>query len=327
MLFNQAPVRRIRFSNCSLPKRTTATGQTPQWSRLVRFIPSSSPHGSEAVIGEPVDASLDVGRAIYEAKQPVKVNLYSGTTVLDAGQATGEQAEIGELLSPLGQDEVGTIRCIGLNYRKHAKEASLPIPTVPILFLKPSTALTGPYPSKIIIPRSVVADEAADYESELAVVMGKDCKDVTEETALDYVLGYTAGNDVSSRKVQFEQSQWCFSKGFDTACPIGPVIVSTSSIPDPSKLVIKGHKTDPNGQTKTLQDSPLNDLIFPIPKIISFLSRGTTLKAGTVILTGTPSGIGFFYDPKETLVHGSTFTVEVSDGIGSLINEVIEEGK
>ncbi|KDE04149.1 hypothetical protein MVLG_05375 [Microbotryum lychnidis-dioicae p1A1 Lamole] len=232
MVFSPTPLRQLPFTFSALRKRTMTTTPTSQWSRLVRFIPSESPHGSSSpVIGEPVDAALDIGRAIYEAKETVKVKLYTGNSVLNAGQATGEEVEIGELLSPLGQEEVGTIRGIGLNYRKHAKEASLPIPTVPILFLKPSTSLTGSHPSKIIIPHSVIDDEAADYESELVVVIGKDCKDVKEEEALDYVLGYTTGNDVSSRKVQFEQSQWCFSKGFDTACPIGPVIVSTSSIP------------------------------------------------------------------------------------------------
>jgi 2-keto-4-pentenoate hydratase/2-oxohepta-3-ene-1,7-dioic acid hydratase in catechol pathway len=107
---------------------------------------------------------------------------------------------------------------------------------------KPSTALADPYPAPTVIPKFTLEDDCADYESELAVVISKPCKNVSEADALDYVLGYTAANDVSSRKSQLSQSQWCFSKGFDGACPIGPVLVSTSSIPDPSKLNIRGLK-------------------------------------------------------------------------------------
>lgn len=129
-------------------------------------------------------------------------------------------------------------------YVKHAKEANLELPTVPILFLcaellprhppsltpllsrrKPATSLTGPFPAPIVIPKFTIADKSADYESELGVIISKDCKDVSEEDALDYVLGYTATNDVSSRKSQFEQSQWGFSKGFDKACPTGEFCV------------------------------------------------------------------------------------------------------
>ena len=145
-------------------------------------------------------------------------------------------------------------------YKRHALEVNMPLPTVPILFMfvffplghyhinviivnrKPATALADPYPAPTIIPKSVVADSSADYESELVVIIGKTCKDISEVDAFDYVLGYTAGNDVSSRKSQLEQSQWCFSKGFDGACPLGPVLVSPKLIPQPSKLHIKGYR-------------------------------------------------------------------------------------
>ncbi|GAA5839037.1 hypothetical protein JCM11251_007858 [Rhodosporidiobolus azoricus] len=289
------------------------TAVSPSWGRLVRFRPSS---GSSALIGEPVDAQLDVGRAAYEGKE-VEVDVYEGGSVLQPGAKTGRRETVKELLSPLAENEVGTIRCIGLNYRAHAIEAKLDIPTAPVVFTKPSTALTGPYPSKIVIPHFTVEHESADYEAELAVIIGKDCKNVLQEEAMDYVLGYTACNDVSSRKTQFETSQWSRSKSYDTACPLGPCIVSPRLIPDPSKLRIKGIK---NG--KTMQDGELSDLIFPIPHLISFLSQGCTLRAGTVIVTGTPSGIGFFFDPPEILRDGDEFNVQVDGGIGSLINKV-----
>lgn len=118
-------------------------------------------------------------------------------------------------------------------------------PPDPVLFLKPSTSLADPYPQPTIIPKHTLKDDTADYESELAVVISKPCKNVSEAEAMSYVLGYTAANDVSSRTSQFAQSQWCYSKGFDGACPIGPVLASASLVPDPAKLHIRGLK---NGQ-------------------------------------------------------------------------------
>lgn len=140
----------------------------------------------------------------------------------------------------------------------------MPLPSVPILFLKPSTALCDPYPAPIVIPRFTQASQSADYESELAVVIGRDCKDIGEHEALSYVLGYTAGNDVSSRVAQLEQSQWSFSKGFDKASPIGAALISSASCPDPSILYIVGTK---NGVVK--QQSSIRSVLS--------CSRGTHL--------------------------------------------------
>lgn len=123
------------------------------------------------------------------------------------------------------------------------------IPTVPTVFMKPETSLANPWPAPTVIPRHVIKDDTTDFESELVIVIGKPAKDVSEVDALDYVLGYTAANDVSARTAQFAQSQWCFSKGFDGACPIGPVLVSSSFVPDPSKFKVRGLK---NG--KVLQE-------------------------------------------------------------------------
>lgn len=137
------------------------------------------------------------------------------------------------------------IRCLGLNYSDHAKEAGLPLPQVPVLFTKPRNALIGPYPATVNIPKCA-QDGTSDYESELCLVIGKTGRNISEEEALDYILGYTASNDISARTLQLMTNQWSFSKGLDSSCPIGPVLVSPSVISDPQTLAIKGLY---NGQT------------------------------------------------------------------------------
>ncbi|CAG7972871.1 unnamed protein product [Penicillium salamii] len=284
------------------------------FSRLVRFVPKSNP--AKVLIGEPVDPKLDVGLALYQG-QEVAVRPFSGTSVLNPGQVTDATETISRILSPLAQSEVGTIRCIGLNYASHAKEMSLPIPDVPTLFMKPSSSLADPWPAPTVLPKITQQDNTGDYESEMVIVIGRDAKDVPESEALDYVLGYTAANDVSSRTSQMNQSQWSFSKGFDGACPIGPVLASAALIPDVSKLQIRGLKSG-----RVMQDCPLTDLIFSVPQLISFLSQGTTLPAGTIILTGTPPGVGAAKNPKEFIKVGDEFAVELLPHIGTLINKI-----
>ncbi|KAF2663229.1 hypothetical protein BT63DRAFT_430425 [Microthyrium microscopicum] len=279
------------------------------YSRLVRFIPKSSP--GTVLIGQPVDDSLDVGLATRKGEE-VEVRVFSGSSALSPGELTNKREKVGTLLSPISREEIGTIRCIGLNYKDHAREVKMDFPSEPILFLKPNTSLADPYPAPTIIPKHTLAHNTADYESELAVVIGKECKNVSEADALSYVLGYTACNDVSSRTSQLSQSQWCYSKGFDGACPLGPVLVSPELIKDPSKLWIKGKK---NGEV--VQDSGIDDLIFEIPKLISFLSQGTTLPPGTTIVTGTPKGVGM--GTETYLKDGDEVAIEVSPHIGTLI--------
>lgn len=305
-------------------------------------------------------------------------------------------AQVGKLLSPLAEEEVGTIRCIGLNVSplsfpssssssqllilmschavresckgsKHGSphrsraihastlptsSASVPVSHRSVSYRKPSTALADPYPAPTIIPKSYVGDHAADYESELVVVIGKKCKNVSEGDAMSYIAGYTASNDVSSRAQQFAQSQWCYSKSFDGACPIGPAFVPASQVKDIGELVIEGRKNGtvvqksklecvflwlPHHPTISLRSRKLitvppgfffscdSDLIFTIPKIVSFLSQGTTLNPGTIILTGTPAGVGWSSEPKNLLKDGDEFRVFVSHGVGTLINEIQEE--
>jgi 2-keto-4-pentenoate hydratase/2-oxohepta-3-ene-1,7-dioic acid hydratase in catechol pathway len=152
------------------------------------------------------------------------------------------------------------------------------------------------------------------------VVIGKTAKNVSEADALSHVLGYTACNDVSSRTSQFAQTQWSFSKGFDGACPIGPTLVSPALIPDPSRLYVRGVK---NGIE--LQACGTDDLIFSIPKLISFLSQSTTLRPGTLIITGTPAGVGIVRKPKVTIQQGDEFHVEILPHIGTLVNSFDNE--
>jgi 2-keto-4-pentenoate hydratase/2-oxohepta-3-ene-1,7-dioic acid hydratase in catechol pathway len=287
------------------------------FQRIVRFVPKGDE--SKILLGEPVDASVDVGVAVRKGEDVV-VNVYSGSSVLDARSPTGETAVIGRILSPLARKEVGTIRCIGLNYKKHAEEAKMSIPDIPTLFLKPDTCLADPWPAPTIIPKHTIPTDSADYESELAIVIGKEAKNVPEADALDYVLGYTASNDISSRAAQFAQTQWCYSKGFDGACPIGPTLVSKDLIPDAGQLKLRGLK---NG--RVLQESPLTDLIFSVPQVVSFVSQGTTLQPGTIIITGTPAGVGFAKNPKEILHDGDEFVVEILPHIGSLYNVLKNE--
>ncbi|KAJ9134264.1 Fumarylacetoacetate hydrolase family protein [Pleurostoma richardsiae] len=289
----------------------------PSFKRLVRFLPRGNP--STVLIGEPVDDSIDVGAALRKGADVVAA-VFSGTSVLAPGERTGKSETIDRILSPLAAHEVGTIRCIGLNYKQHAQEVGMALPDVPTVFLKPNTALADPWPAPVPIPKITQKDDCGDYEAELGVIIGKSAKNVSESEAMDYVLGYTACNDVSSRTSQFAQTQWCFSKGFDGSCPIGPTLASREVISDPSKLKLRGLK---NGEV--LQDCGLDDLIFSIPKLVSFLSQGTTLPPGTLIITGTPAGVGTGRSPKVTLRDGDEFAVEIQPHIGTLINSFKNE--
>ena len=160
-----------------------------------------------------------------------------------------------------------------------------------------------------------------DYECELAVVIGKACKNVSREDALDYVFGYTAANDVSARdwQIKWGGSQWCRGKTFDTFCPLGPAIVTADEITEPNRL---GIKTILNGEA--VQDWNTDDMIFDVPTLIEFLSGSTTLVPGTVILTGTPHGVGVARKPQLFLKHGDTVTIEI-EKIGQLTNPVVDE--
>lgn len=231
---------------------------------------------------------------------------------------TDEPCEIAKLLAPV---EPKAFLGIGLNYRQHAVETGAPIPQNPILFLKSPGALCHPHDA-IQLPRHLRSDQV-DYECELAVVIGKTGKNIRREDALNHVLGYCCANDVSARDWQKEPaksgSQWCRAKTFDTFAPLGPCLVTTDEIPNPNVLQIK---TILNGET--VQDWNTDDMIFDVPHLIAFLSGSTTLMAGTVILTGTPQGVGMARTPPLWMKAGDTVSVEI-ENIGTLTNPVVDE--
>ena len=229
-------------------------------------------------------------------------------------QRTDDRATVKKLLAPI---EPTNIFCIGLNYREHAAESGLEPPERPVVFMKPTSTLIGPGDS-IRLP-ACQHDSEVDYECELAVVIGKDCRDVSESEALQYVAGYTCGHDVSARTWQMHGGggQWIRGKGFDTFCPLGPVLVTADEIPDPQVL---GIKTILNGAT--MQEHTTGDMIFTVAYLIHFLSQDTMLLPGTVILTGTPQGVGFARKPPVFLQPGDEVVIEV-EKIGRLVNPVV----
>jgi 2-keto-4-pentenoate hydratase/2-oxohepta-3-ene-1,7-dioic acid hydratase in catechol pathway len=229
---------------------------------------------------------------------------------------TQERAQIAARLAPLAPTQ---IMGIGLNYRQHAEETKAKIPDYPILFHKNVAAVADP-DQPILIPTHLPSAEV-DYEGELAVVIGKPCRNVSRERALDYVLGYTCANDVSARDWQKVKGggQWCRGKSFDTFAPLGPCLVTAEEIPNPNALRIS---TTLNGEI--VQESTTADMIFDVPCLIEFLSGSTTLPPGTVILTGTPSGVGMARQPPRWLQPGDVVTVEI-EGIGALTNKVALE--
>ncbi len=227
---------------------------------------------------------------------------------------TGETVNVKKILAPLIPS---AILAIGLNYHQHAEETGSKIPKYPVLFMKNPGSLTNPA-DPILLHPSCMEPPEVDYEVELAVIIGKTAKDVPAAEAFDYVLGYTVANDVSARRWQGGRGsgQWVRGKSFDTFCPLGPELVTVDELADPQNLRLTCVL---NGQV--MQDANTSDMIFPVAELISFLSTGTTLLAGTVILTGTPSGVGFTRKPSVFLMPGDTVDMTVQD-IGTLSNPV-----
>ena len=252
------------------------------------------------------------GRAVYAGVEEGGYNLIEGDLYGDR-QLSGTMVAAGEarLLAPV---EPRQIIAIGLNYRKHAEETNMKCPPAPVVFIKACSAVTGP-DTEIKLPK--MAPNAVDYEAELAIVIGKQAKHVSEDEVDDYVLGYTCGNDVSARDCQLKQDhQWARGKSFDTFAPVGPWIATDV---DGDSL---GIKLVLNGEV--MQDSRTSDLIFSCRFLVSYLSQCMTLYPGSVILTGTPSGVGMGRRPEVWLKAGDTVTVEI-EGIGALTNRVVAE--
>jgi len=249
---------------------------------------------------------------------------YSGTTatiikgdIFTSMEVTTRRVVVKELLSPIIPS---AILCIGLNYKMHATETGLTLPAYPVLFFKNPGAVTGPT-SDIVIPKSCLEPPQVDFEAELAVVIGKKAKNVQKEEALDYVLGYTCSNDVSARIWQRHAGgkQWCKGKSFDSFCPLGPELVTKDEIEDPHKLRIECRLN-----REVMQNASTSEMIFSIGEIISYLSESTTLLPGSIILTGTPSGVGFARKPPVYLKPGDLLET-VIENIGTMSNSVTAE--
>ncbi|HEY6674949.1 MAG TPA: fumarylacetoacetate hydrolase family protein [Rubrobacteraceae bacterium] len=219
--------------------------------------------------------------------------------------------EEASLHPPIARPE--KIVAIGLNYEDHAAETGAEIPDKPVVFTKYPNTIIGPG-APIRIPPIT---EQVDYEAELAVIIGRRAKDVSESEALDYVFGYTNANDVSARDLQFsEGGQWTRSKSIDTFLPLGPYVATRDEIPDPQDLFIRAIL---NGET--VQDGTTSRMIFPVAELVSFLSQGMTLEPGDVIITGTPPGVGMARDPQLWMKPGDEVSIEI-EGLGTLTNPV-----
>ena len=251
------------------------------------------------------------GRISHGIIEGSSVSIISGS-FFSEWERTGEKFQLTEvdLLAPVVPC---SILAIGRNYKEHAAEGKSELPKEPALFIKAISSVADPL-APIVLPK--VAPNEVDYEAELAVVIKKSAKKVTEAEALDYVLGYTCANDVSARDCQRNDVQWARGKSFDTFAPLGPWMETDL---DPQSCAISCRV---NGQVK--QNSSTSLMVFSVPYIISYLSQGMTLPAGTVILTGTPAGCGFAQTPPLWLRDGDLVEVEIS-GIGVLKNPVIKE--
>ena len=302
--------------------------------RIITFTPKSAPTSSARVgallpdnasvlnFAVAVDASADVplltwfdlgdewlpkARQIHDqlAKNAARVETLPRGSVLP----------LGDLVLGAPVPRPGKIICVGLNYKDHAAESNMPVPTSPVTFSKYGTAVTAPG-SPIRLP---AASKEVDYEAELAVVIGRRAKHVTAEQAWNCVLGYTNLNDVSARDLQFADKQWQRGKSCDTFAPMGPAIVTRDAVANPHRLRIQLRL---NG--KTMQDSSTEQLIFGIDTVIAFLSETITLEPGDVIATGTPPGVGFARKPPVFLNPGDVVEVEV-EGLGVLSNPVVSD--
>lgn len=255
------------------------------------------------------------GQIHYAAQQADGSALVIDGDLFGNYSVTDRKADVAKLLAPV---DPRAILCIGLNYKFHAEESGMAIPENPVLFMKSPGAVQNPG-DPILLPTHLKSN-SVDYECELAIIIGKKATNVSKEDAFDYILGYTCANDVSARDWQRNGGggQWCRGKTFDTFCPLGPVLVTPDELPNPNALKIK---TILNGEA--VQDWNTNDMIFDVPTLIAFLSADTTLLPGTVILTGTPQGVGMARKPPLWMKPGDSVTIEI-EGIGSLTNPVSE---
>ncbi|KIM92924.1 hypothetical protein OIDMADRAFT_184944 [Oidiodendron maius Zn] len=290
------------------------------WSRLIRFV---SAHDNQTHFGDAVVPSHDFDIGITANQRELRAKLIRGDPLSANYEVLHDEiVQVKRLLGPLTPLMVPAVRCIGLNYAEHQQETKSPSSRFPVMFPKTPNTIAN-YGDDVEIPK-IAQDNQADYEGELVVVIGRDCKDATQENAMQYVLGYTVADDVSARKWQTDPAlvgvkpppQASFSKSFDKFCPLGPCIVSATLIPDPHVMSLT---TKVNGKVR--QSSNTSKLIFSIPQLIQFLSQGTTLQAGSILLTGTPSGVGSRMKPPQFLEPGDTVEITIGQ-VGTLVHGI-----
>ena len=257
--------------------------------RIVRFSPGP-------------DSGLGTDPLFGVLEDDNQITVISGDPIYHGVTKTGAKVELSSvrLLAPVIPRS--KVVCVGKNYAEHAKEMGGRAPAEPIIFIKPNTTVIGP--GDTIVWPSIAP--TIDYEAELAIVIGRICKDVPKEKVNDVIFGYTLANDVTCRELQKKDGQWTRAKGFDTFCPLGPWI-ETDFVPGTQRIT-----ATLNGEIK--QDAHLNDMIFKVPEIIHFVSQVMTLLPGDVIITGTPAGIG-------PMPAKSTIAVSI-EGLGQLTNRV-----
>ncbi len=261
-----------------------------------------------------VSPSGEVLYGVFDPEMPDRAMVIDGDIFGD--MTVSDRVErVETFLSPVSPPN---ITALGLNYGKHADETGMRGPERPVMFLKATTSVIG-HGMPIVLPAA--GPDEVDYEAELAVIIGKKAKNVSSADALDYVLGYTCANDVSARDWQTrkQKKQWARGKSFDTFCPLGPYLVTKDEVKDPGKLQVRAIL---NGEV--MQDSTTADMIFDIPALISDISSSLTLMPGTVILTGTPEGVGFTRTPPVFLREGDRVTISI-EHIGELTNPVMRE--
>lgn len=256
----------------------------------------------------------DIRRGVVESLEDQTAYIIMGN-LFDYFWVSKERESIKKILPPvIPPNIIG----IGLNYAKHADETNIRYPEIPVMFLKGVNAVTG-HLDPIILPKA--GPDEVDYEAELAIVISKAAKNVSVDEAKDYIFGYCCANDVSARdwQIKKQKTQWCRGKSFDTFCPLGPMLVTADEITNPDNLNIQ---IEINGTI--YQKSNTSDMIFNVATLVSDLSQSMTLLPGTVILTGTPEGVGFTRQPPVFLKEGDQVTVSI-ENLGNLINPVIRE--
>jgi 2-keto-4-pentenoate hydratase/2-oxohepta-3-ene-1,7-dioic acid hydratase in catechol pathway len=272
------------------------------------------------------DAVVDTEAAARQARTGDARLWASNRAVLEASpqeraavaQSAAEDLEASAI--PVGELRLGPpisdpekILCMGLNYRDHAAESGMALPEKPLFFAKFRNSLIGPH-DEIVLP---AASEQVDYEAELAVVIGRRCRDVDVAQARDCIAGAMAFNDVSARDLQMEVAQWTMGKAIDTFAPCGPALVTMDEIPDLQTLGIRARV---NGDT--LQDANTSLMVFGVAEAVAFLTRVMTLEPGDIVATGTPAGVGWTRQPPLWLRSGDVVEIEI-DGIGTLRNPVV----